>query len=174
MHLPQLQLDWSPRPLATDGQAANPGPVGNLRVKALNCTALRTQWESVKETALDADILCLGEIRLTKAGQKHFDGLFRTIGCTVAWGAPKCRKRFGSRVPPGGLPLRHGRTSVFNVCLFPLKLSKLISMRVGWCTLQPRLAMCACISSVLMGTHMPLWMWNRAKGMNNFCRTCAA
>ena len=33
MHLPQLQLDWSPRPLATDGEAANPGPVGNLHCR---------------------------------------------------------------------------------------------------------------------------------------------
>ena len=45
----------------------------------------------------------LGETRLSEAGQRQMEVHLRDKGYKVAWGAPCCRKRFSSKIQPGGV-----------------------------------------------------------------------
>ena len=95
---PRREGSWAPAPESTDGEASNPGPCSLV---SNNCSSLNTQLKGVMKT--QGDIIGLSEARLTAAGQRHMDIKLREQGYTALWGAPKVRKRFNSRVPPGGV-----------------------------------------------------------------------
>ena len=125
-----------------------------MEQSVLNCTAVRTQWESIKEELKQADILCLSETRLTKTGQQHFEGLLAAAGFRVVWGAPKKRKRFGSRVTPGGWQLQSGIISPSRE-LQCLRTANSTMTEHGWYTPLWARAPSAYAWYARMGTPMP-------------------
>ena len=64
----RLAHSHHPRPVETDGEAANPGP---CRIVQGNCTSLRTQVDAVLD--IPADVHVLSEVRLGEAGQRELD-----------------------------------------------------------------------------------------------------
>ena len=87
--------------METDGEAANPGPLAEFVLTNANCTSLRTQFEEV--VALPGTIKTISETRLPEAAQKQYGAMLADKHHQVIWGAPCRRKRFGSRVSPGGV-----------------------------------------------------------------------